>query len=307
MKYLPFLLLFLFSLTVTDTNAQIFKRIQREAERKLMKKVEDRVVEEVSNAIVRAAYKPIDRAFDNMVKDYYAKDTLENGEIDWDKVNARYDGMVDAFDASDRLPESYTFDLYMDIKMTDYEGKESESTMYYSKEHDYFAMQQNEDKTMMFILFDGDNNLVGMFKEEKGRKTVQAVPNMMMGSGTMISPTDVEGEYDDFKLEKTGNTKDILGYRTDEYEGETEDEDILGYVAPKFPIQWQETFGGFVQQYTPETYSSTVLELKGMILYSENTLKKDKKKKSIWEVTKVYEENYVLNVNDYEKRRINEE
>ena len=31
-----------------------------------------------------------------------------------------------------------------------------------------------------------------------------------------------------------------------------------------------------------------------MILYSENKLKEDKKKKSTWEVTKVYEEEYVI-------------
>ena len=168
-------------------------------------------------------------------------------------------------------------------------------------------MEQNEDKAKLFILFDEENNLIGMFKEEKGKKTVQAVPNMLMGSGAMVSPTNVDNEYSDFKLVKTGKTKDILGYYSEEYKGETEEEEIKGYVAPKFPIQWQETFGGFIKQYTPETYSSTVLELKGMILYSENKLKEDKKKKSTWEVTKVYEEEYVIDVTEYEKRKINEE
>ena len=91
MKTLQFLLIVLFVFPLAEADAQIFKRIQREAERKLVKKVEDRVGEEISNAIVRAAYKPIDKAFDNMVKDYYAEDTLENGEIDWDKVTKKLD------------------------------------------------------------------------------------------------------------------------------------------------------------------------------------------------------------------------
>ena len=306
MRVLQFLLFIIFCFTSTVTEAQIFKRIQREAERKLIRKVEDRVVEEVSNAIVRAAYKPIDKAFDNMVKDYYGEDTLENGEIDWDKVNARYDGMIDAYDASDRLAETYEFDLYMDILMTDYEGKETESTMYYSKSKDLFAMEQEEGKSTMFILFDSENNLIGMFKEEKGEKTVQAVPNMLMGSGGMINPNQSDNDMGTFVLEKTGKTKAILGYKSDEYKGETDDEDIKGYVASEFPIQWQETFGGFVKQYTPETYSSTVLELEGMILYSENKLKEDSRKKSTWEVTKVYEESYIIDVSEYKKRKINE-
>ncbi|NNE26025.1 MAG: hypothetical protein HKN09_04230, partial [Saprospiraceae bacterium] len=172
MKQFQFLLFVTLLCVSTGVEAQLFKKIQREAERKMMKKVEDRIVEEVSNAIVRAAYKPIDKAFDNMVKDYYAEDTLENGEVDWTKVNARYDGMIQSFDASDKLPESYTFDLYMDVEMVDYEGKETQSTMFYSKGSDLFAMQQNEESGSMIILFDGDNNLIGMFKEEKGEKTV---------------------------------------------------------------------------------------------------------------------------------------
>ena len=267
-----------------------------------MKKVEDRVVEEVSNAIVRAAYKPIDKAFDNMVKEYYADDTLENGEIDWDKVNRRYEGMMASFDASDRLPASYSFDVIMDVENTDYQGEENKSKMYYAEGKELFAIAQAEGDVENLVVIDIENDLIAIFSNDDGKKTVTAVPNMLKMAGAYSNSEAYEESFEELSLEKTGKTKNIAGYHTEQYKGENETEYIESYVAPEFPVDWRDTYGGFIRQYTPESYAAAVNKIEGMVLMSINTLKEDKKKKSVWEVTKVDEKEYQMDISEYEKQ-----
>lgn len=279
-----------------ETSAQIFKKIQKEAERKLMKKVEDRVVEEVSNAIVRAAYKPIDKQFDKMVKAYYGSDTLENGEIDWDKVNRNYSGMMANMDASDKLPDGYLFDLYIDARIQDYDGKKTDVRMYYSTTEPIFGIRQEMDGEEGLVIMDGDNELIAIYREEDGQQTVQAVPMVVLqGMGTNNS-----NPYQDFKFEPNGKIKEIAGYKSKGYDGETDDETIECYMAENFPISWQDAYGGFIKQFAPQSFSDASSVIKGMVMYSENRLKEDDKKFSLWEVKKVHKKTYKVDNSEWE-------
>ncbi|NNF22027.1 MAG: DUF4412 domain-containing protein [Saprospiraceae bacterium] len=290
----------IFLILPLSSDAQIFKRIQKEAQKKLMKQVEDKVVEEVSNAIVRAAYKPIDESFDRMVKNYYDSDTLENGEIDWEKVNRNYGEMMDSFDASEKLPESYVFDLYLDIQLTDYGKETRDCRMYYKKDGTLFGIEQKEYDATSLVVMDIENDLMAMYRTEEGKKSVYAIPNMIR----MYQASNNKGLNDNvasLELNKTGKTKDIAGYYCENYKGENEDENLNVYLAPDFPVDWKDSYGGFLNQFTPGNYSDSVNKMKGMIMYSESRLKEDDKKYSLWEVRKVHEKSFVLDNNDFEK------
>ena len=211
--------------------------------------------------------------------------------------------MMDDMDASDNLPPTYEFDIYLDIETTDYNKKKSNSRMFYSQKTALFAIEQVEGKETNLIVMDLDADLIAMYKNEDGKKTVQAIKNMLKLAGRYSVNTE---DMEDFKFKKSGSTKDIAGYHCDGYEGETKDENMEAYLAPKFPIDWQDNYGGFIQKFMPASYSETANQMKGMIFYSENRLKENDKKFSLYEVKKVHEKIFRIDNDDYKKIKFGE-
>jgi len=281
--------------------AQILNKIRNKVRNKIEHQIEERIVEEVSDAIAKRAYKSIDNGFDNLIKDSFPGDTTATGEIDWDKVNAASSAMMESLDASDRLPDFYAFDLYVDVKVTDYDNEVSECRMFYSKDKEQFGIEQIEDGTSNFVVMDIAEDIVAIYRNENGKKTVQAIQNMMKMAAGNYNNSSAATKMASFKINKTGATRNIANYYTEEYKGENDKEDIVINAAPKFPINWKDSYGGFITQFTPETYSESANKIKGMVLYSENKLKENPNKICYWEVTEVFEKTYRINNADYDK------
>lgn len=310
MKYSNILVLALLitSISFTSSNAQ-FGSLKNKIQKKIEKKIEDQVVEELSDRIAESAFKPIEKAMDNWFKTTYDADTTETGEIDWEKFNGRYEEMLNNLNEEANLPDAYNFDISLDVEVNDYNDDKYESKMHYIKGKAIFGFEQIESKSSKtFIVMDNENDLMAIYTEEDGKKSAQAIPSMM-SMATMFGASqksNMEEKLGTLKIEKTGKTKKIAGFKSSEYEGENNDEDILFYIAEDFPISWMDTYGDFVKNYMPDTYAELVSKTKGMVMYSQSQRRDNKKQKSSWEVKKVHKDHFKINNGDWTFERIGE-
>ncbi len=272
-------------------------KIAKRTKDKLERKAEQKLVEEISEELARRAFKPIDKAMDNMLRSSYEEEN--GGEVDWENDGGAFQAYLESLNKSASVPASYTFDVQMEMEIKDYEKEKHEMTYLFSKTGAYFGIIQYEDKKETMMVFDNENNVMVIYSEDDGDKTAQAVPSMMNLAGVFVAQEmEKEGEKK-FDIKKTGKTKKIAGYQTDEYEIDSEDDFAKCYIAKEFPVSFAEAMGSTIQGFLPPNYSQTMDLMDGMVLESEHNSKKDKKKKSTMKTKKVKEETFTIDNSDY--------
>lgn len=286
---MKFLLTLIACLIITFAQAQIFGRIVDRAKDKLSQKIEDKVVERISEEIARAAMKPVDDAIDDMLRERHQQDSI-NGKTDVD-----YGVFAKAFLQPVDLPDSYTFDITMECETKDYDGDKSKMEMLLTKDGSAIGFVQLVEGKRTTMVFDTDNDLMAVYNEEE--KKVQGMPSMLSLAATMAVAHEEEDAYE-MTFEKTGKTKKIEGYESEEWEIDDEETTTKAYVAEDFPISWKESFGPFLKQMLPTTQKDKMP--KGMTLKSESKTKV-KNKKSKFEVKKVIETPMTINNKDYKQ------
>jgi hypothetical protein len=189
---------------------------------------------------------------------------------------------------------SYNFDAYIQMEISNYKknGNLDDQIVYDNyihKEAADYAMVFRDGNDQSTIIFDTKNSAMLILSDSDGEKT---------GFATTISPeamADIAEEYAEeeeieetdltpYNMKKTGKSKDILGYKCDEYLVEDEEAEVHMWVSDKLGKEmrkeWmknQQTFGGmFMQAYA----------LNGMVL-EYDLLDKDDGKKTIMLVTKI--------------------
>lgn len=287
--------LFAFSLISTQAQAQFFKKIMDGATDKVMDKVEDRIIDELTEELARQMYKPIDKALDSLMYREY-EESGQNDSID-------YTGFLKMLNSNAELPPNYNFDVSLDIEVKDYDGDKHDMEMMFSKSGDHFGFKQLDKKedAFNFMIIDYKNDLMCMYSEKDGKKTVQAIPSMM-GLATHMAKQQIDTE--DYKVNETGKTKKIAGYKCSEFEIETTDEISKVYVSKEFPINWEESFGQQMSQLNSESYAKIAKVIDGMVLQSESKQKDNKKKKSSWKTKKVRTDSFLINNSEYKKESL---
>ena len=176
------------------------------------------------------------------------------------------EAMMGALGLTDNVPheEVYNFDAYIQMEISTYKknGNLDEQMLYDNYVHkeaaDYAMVFKDKDNNST-IVFDTKNNAMLILSESDGEKT---------GFATSVDPeamADLAEEYaeeeevdmDSYKPMKTGKTKDILGYKCEEYLVEDEDAEIHMWVSEELgkeiQKEWmanQQTFGAmFVHAY----------------------------------------------------------
>lgn len=283
--------LFIVCILSFPSNGQIFDRIMDRTQDKLSREISNRIVERISDEITRAAMKPVDKAIDDMLKERYAQDS-----IDGKTRSQNYDEFLKAFTVPVDLPAEYTFDMTLKSETKDYDGEKNPMDLLLTKDGSAIGMVQYEDEKKNTMVFDMSNNIMAIYSEEKGNKKVMAMPSMLSLTKTMTQPDDEEEYKITFK--KTGKTKKMLGYMTDQWEVDDETTVSKVYIAENFPISWRESFGMFLKEMMPTTRRDEMPE--GMVLKSETKTKK-KNKKSTYEVKKIIDEPFSINNSEYEK------
>jgi len=294
------ILIVLLSLVFITSSFGQFGRLKNKLLNDVADKMEDRLIDQLSDVIAERAYRSIEKAVDDWAKETYGADTTSTGEVDWDKLNASLEESLGSLNKAADLPASYDFDISMDVEVRDYENEKHSSKLHYIKDKAIWGYEQMEkgDKTM--IVMDTENDLMAIYTvNKKGEKSGQALPSAMTLGKTLITMADAEEEFD-MVIQKTGKTKSYAGYKADGYKAESDDEYMEVYTTTDLPINWTDAYGKFIEDFAPKAYAEMTNQMKGMVMYSENVRKENKKQKSSWEVKKVSQKGFTINNSEWE-------
>lgn len=270
-----------------STSAQIFGRILDRAQEKLENKLEAELVERLSDEIARAAWKPVDKAVDDMFRERYVQDSIAG------KTDRDYSGFMTAFLTPVDLPATYQFDISLTAETKDYDGDKNTMTMRLRKDGTAIGIWQEAEQSLLVL--DTENDIMACYSEKDGKKQVTAFPSMLSMASQFAA---AEMEENPMVMEKTGKTKTVEGYKCTEWRTEDEETTSKVWVAEDFPVSWKDSFKALMEQVSPTTARENFPD--GMMLRSETKTKK-KGKKSTYEVKEIEEKTYIVNNTDYEQ------
>lgn len=189
----------------------------------------------------------------------------------------------------------YSFDAYVQMEISNYKknGNLDDQVLYdnhVNKTKADYAMVFKDGKDRSTIIFDTENSAMLILTDSDGEKTGFATtidPEAMADLAENYAEEEVEEDpevLNAYNIKKTGKTKDILGYKCDEYLMEDESTEVHMWVAEKLGKEmrkeWmnnQQTFGAmFMHAYA----------LNGMVL-EYDLLDKDNGKKTIMLVKEI--------------------
>ncbi|WPR76819.1 DUF4412 domain-containing protein [Algoriphagus sp. NG3] len=234
-KYL-FVILFFLGASFSS-EAQFIKKIQNAANRGIENAIERKVEDEASKMTQRQ----LEKIFSNM----YGDDSLNARGIDMESIMKGLGEPVDTESA-------YVFfgHLVLEMASTDEKGKAQEPVMiksYLTKTTDYTGMElmdPKNPKSSTAMIFDVKNQASVLFLDNKGEKSSFAYKLNLDDLDDMVDAhLDTMDVNTDVILEKTGKSKDILGYSCEEYHVKTEDGEGYYWVT-KDPIGGYTSFWG---------------------------------------------------------------
>lgn len=277
------------------SNAQ-FGRLSDKIANRVQNRLEDKLADAIANEIYKKAFKPVDEAVDEAIRKSYEDST----GTDYRKAGKAYGEFLAGFnEAVNKLPSNYTFDMYCDVVTTDHKGKSNNLKMMYMNNGAAIGYQTVEKNTTSTVVFDVTNEIMVMYTDEKGKKTGQVLPSMTKFIGTLAS-NKIEKDTKEAKvsIKKTGKTKSFAGYNCEEYVFETEELTNQVFMATNFPIGYLNVYGPFLQQFTPAAYTDVPNAMKGFMMYSKTSDKKEKESNT-YEVVKVSNDKTIFNQVDY--------
>ncbi len=283
------------------SDAQILDRVLRRSKQKIERAAEDLLVEKASEAIARKVYKSMSDAFDQMLLDAMKQDSSYSGS-DGDSIAVQYGELartwMERMNESVDLPDQYEFDRRVVVETTD--GNDvQEIVMLLSEDEALFGMEQEEKGETRTIIMDLEKDVTVMYVvDKKGDRTAQAIPNIFSLSADMAG--HVQDSLEQWTIRKTGKSKEILGYQSHEYEGESQDFETTFYLTEDLDIDWRSSFMGFMEKFMSVQYQEQMDDIKGFLLESHTLHKKKKKDRSSWVTKNIGIEQIIIDNNDYE-------
>lgn len=236
---LKYMILFLLIGQFQITEAQLFKRLQKRVENKIERKIE----------------KTIDNQIDSIGKKETKKS--KTTETSKDKAFNKQKSTSTTLE-----PSLYKFTFETKAKVTTSEDNRSYE-MYYllNPNENYIGLKvdmaaYSDDDVEGESIIVTDNGNSHIFIETQGMK--MQISQNMMGAQQMQNPTDQMINYDYTKLNKTGNTKAILGTTCYEYVMSDDKVKMNLWVAPSINlpnwfIQNQDIVKGHIMAYSIES------------------------------------------------------
>lgn len=120
------------------------------------------------------------------------------------------------------LPSSYSFDYMVSYEMKDADGQASLFSTWMSAKEKISMVRTNDDPEMMIM--DDERKIFLSLNDEQ--KQASAMSSKMMGGMSSNMGGQNNANSMDGGLNKTGKTKNILGYRSEEYVIETPDKGV---------------------------------------------------------------------------------
>jgi hypothetical protein len=270
----------------------------------LERKIEDKIVDAITDEIARRAFRPVEQAIDSMMRQKY-RDSINGGkEVDWDKAGAAYGQFLEDMNKAVDLPESYVFDIIQEVETTDYKGKKNQMKLYYAKTEAIMGMENmDEEKSTQLVVMDLNRDVMVLYTtDKKGQKKAQAIPSVMKFGGAMAASvkSDEREKPSDLKIEKTGKTKKIAGYTGHQYKGESKDVELDMYVCEDLKTSWSSKTATYMQTVAPAAYMESIRNIQGGIMLAfDNTKKEGDKEKTSWNTRKLSEKTFLIKNADY--------
>ena len=293
-------------ITVSDSEAQLFKKVIDRTTDKLANRVEDRIVEEVSNELVNMAVRPLDNYMDQLFRQRYKE---QNGK-DWDdseyendeERQAAMSAVWASMFGSVELPDEYSFSKAVEIDVYDY-GQNTANTMWmiFGPDDSLFAMEQQDKGQKQLIVYDFDNDVVSIFNQSD--KTAMAIPGVM-GLTKAFMPM-VEQQMKE-EMEQTSVTKidgkTLLGCQTKGYNFKSEEEESEFYICSEAGISWGDSYGKLMEQLSPTFYQDNEVynDVKNGMLMLATTKRAKDNKVSKWETKQIVDTDYNIKTSEYQ-------
>lgn len=287
-----------------SADAQLLDRVMRRTKNKIGNKVEDLIVEKASEAIAKKVYNSLSDGFDKMMADAYKQDSSYRANYG-DSLAIKYGQVAGSWmarmnEAAD-IPESYEFDVTVNARST-FRKEVDEMTLFFSKSSGRFAFEQIEKNEKRLFVMDAENDVTILYLDDGKRKTAQAIPNMMALTGAMINVHTQEQIEQEFSFKEVKGKK-IIGYNTQGYQAENEENITTMYVTDELDVSWSKAFLNTMKKFVVALHMEGGTDHpmhNGMVLASTYVDKKKPKDSHEWEVTS-YEEKTMTIVNaDYE-------
>ncbi|SFB56715.1 DUF4412 domain-containing protein [Algoriphagus aquimarinus] len=231
-----FIILLFFTSISFSTEAQILKKIQNAANRGVEKAIQQKVEKEAT----KITEKQLEKLFSDMYGD--SEDGAPGG-LDMSKIMKGIGEPVDTESQYDFFGH-----LVFEIISTDEKGKTEDPVLfksYLAESRDYTGMELVDPKNpnaMTSMVFDIKNQASIVFLDNKGKKSSLAY-KMDFDEVNAAVEEQMESNEDEYEvtLEKTGKTKDILGYACEEYHMLSEDGEGYYWVTAE-PIGGYSSF-----------------------------------------------------------------
>lgn len=258
-----------------QSEAQILGRLQRKLERKLENKLEDE----------------LDKALSKKVDEELNQDTTlrkDNREGGYDRTGAAlFEGMMGSkFDMSDvELPDAYHFRGSLTYQIHSEEDEDAvEVTYLFPAEEEKVLGFKTDGSEGQYFIWDLDRDVIVMYTvDEQGNKNILKLPNMVN------EQLQTEEESEEIKIEASGRTKTLLGYKCAEYIMTGSDFETHAWIAEDFPFNAMD-FSALMAQQAQNPSFQTLPQKGGMALEITTYMGKDKKDKTHMIATSYSEE-----------------
>lgn len=210
----------------------------------------DRVVEKAADYLV----KKLDVKLDSMFKEAYESDTTSSSRS--------YEEFLGSLDQQEDVPDSYNFDLTMDMIMTDGEGEETPTTFLFDNNTKSFGVEMDEN----IVVFDAENKIMVTYNLKE--KTAFAFSDSMMKFAGKMAANEVVPDY---TITKTSETKTILGYRCVKYIGTSSTQNFEAFISNDFQLDWTKSFESLYNYMDSRNLQKMQSEMPGMMFESQST------------------------------------
>lgn len=259
------------------SQAQILGKLRRQISRDLNNKMEQLIVDKASDIIVSAVMRPVEKAFDDLVREAYQADSAKYANDPQYADSLRYQRFENYVAALNRgienVPDSYTFDRSITYEFKENASKR-EMTMHFSDQQSYMAFEQKDGEkgAKSYIVFDFDRNINVLYSiDKKGEKSFQAIPSLIGNSGTFsISEEGKENIKEFSQWSKTGKTKEIIGFKCDEYFFREGTVSNYFYIARDFPSIFKNAYFEAVRKYFPNKGTERMDQIEGTLMEAES-------------------------------------
>lgn len=240
--------------------AQKIKDIIKKTAREIESGVTDAVAKAVADKIVEKVVSSYGGKLDTLLDNAFKLDSASRAERG-DTIT--YSDFISRLDESDKVPDQYEFHLGFETRNTDDDGNVTESIQYFNKDGDYFGIESEG----VLMVMDATNEIIASFNLEE-KKGFAMGKSMMMTAGALVD----DRMFLDFEIEKTSETKQILGYQCHKYVGNSAAYSFESYISPEFPLNMHDIYAEVVSLYFDQTVAETYKELEGMSMESKTVM-----------------------------------